>query len=99
MRQIHYHTSYRSKSDRDDPIADWTAMSVEPLSEDEYPCLLQLIGECGFRFRLSNDNDESITVFDAFKFKTELKECLNKCEIQYNKKASNPYDRWKARDK
>ena len=104
MGEIHYDTSYRSNSDRDDPIADWTAMDVEPLPKDEYPCLLQLIGECGFRFRLPNkigDNEdgETKTVFDAFKFKTELKECLKKCEIKYVKKASNPQDRWKARDK
>ena len=104
MREIHYHTSYRSNSDRDDPIAEWTAMDVEPLSEDEYPCLLQLIGECGFRFRLpnkigANENGETKTVFDAFKFKTERDECLKKCEIKYVRKASNPQDRWKAKDK
>ena len=74
-------------------------MDVESLSEDEYPRLLQLIGKCGFRFRLSNDNGERITIFDTFKFKTELKECLKKCEIKYDKKALNPQDRWKARDK
>ena len=106
MRQIHYHTSYRSNSDRDDPIADWTAMDIEPLSEAEYPCLLQLIGKCGFRFRLPNVigeaktfSDKAKTVSDLFKFKTELKECLKKCEIKYVKKASTPQDRWKARDK
>ena len=99
MREIHYDTSYRSNSDRDDPIADWTAMSVEPLSEDEYPCLLQLIGECGFRFRLHNENGEAKTVSDLFKFNTELKECLKKCEIKYVKKASDPQDRWKSKDK
>ena len=104
MRQIHYDTSYRSNSDRDDPIADWTAMGVEPLSEDESPCLFQLIGECGFRFRLPNkigvnEISEAKTVSASFKFKTELKECLRKCEIKYVKKASNPQDRWKAKDK
>ena len=99
MRQIHYHTSYRSNSDRDTSIADWTAMDIEPLSEDEYPYLVKLIGECKFRFRLSNDNGESATVFDSFKYKTELKECLKKCEIKYVRKASTPQDRWKARDK
>ena len=97
MKQIHYDTSYRFNSDR--YHSKWTAMDVHSLSEDENPSLLQLIGECGFRFRLPNDNDERITVFDSFKFKTELKECLKKCEIKYNKKASNPQDRWKARDK
>ena len=39
MRQIHYHTSYPSNSDRDDPRAEWTAMEVHSLSEDESPCL------------------------------------------------------------
>ena len=97
MKQIHYDTSYPSNSDR--YYSEWTAMFVEPLSEDEYPCVVELIGECRFRFRLPNDNGESITIFDAFKFKTELKECLKKCEIKYNKKASNPQDRWKAKDK
>lgn len=97
MKQIHYDTSYRFNSDR--YHSEWTAMDVHSLSEDEYSSLLQLIGECGFRFRLPNDNDERITVFDSFKFKTELKECLKKCEIKYNKKAPNPQDRWKARDK
>ena len=106
MRQIHYHTSYRSNSDRDAPIADWTAMDIHLLSEDGYPCLLQLIGECGFRFRLPNEIVEAKTVSDSFKFKTELfkfktelKECLKKCEIKYDKKASTPQDRWKAKDK
>ena len=99
MRQIYYRTSHRSNSDRDEPIADWRAMDIQLLSEDEYPCAFQLIGECGFRFRLSNDNGENITVSDAFKFKTELKECLKKCEIKYVKKAPDPQDRWKARDK
>ena len=104
MREIHYHTSHRSNSDRDDPIADWTAMDIHLLSENEHPCLLQLIGECGFRFRLpnvisANEIGEVKTVSDSFKFKTELKECLKKCEIKYYKKASDPQDRWKARDK
>ena len=97
MKQIHYDISYPSNSDR--YHSEWTAMFVEPLSEDEYPCVVELIGECRFRFRLPNDNGESITVFDAFKFKTELKECLKKCEIKYNKKASTPQDRWKAKDR
>ena len=61
--------------------------------------IVKLIGECKFRFRLSNDNGESATVFDSFKYKTELKECLKKCEIKYVRKASTPQDRWKARDK
>ena len=99
MRQIHYHTSYRSYSDRDEPIAEWTAMDIKPLSEDEYPCLLQLIDECGFRFSLHNENGETKTEFGSFKFKTELKKCLKKCEIKYVRKASNPQDRWKAEDK
>ena len=97
MKQIHYDTSYPSNSDR--YYSEWTAMFVKPLSEDEYPHVVELIGECRFRFRLPNDNGESITVFDAFKFKTELKECLKKCEIKYYKKAPNPQDRWKAKDK
>ena len=99
MRVIHYHTSYPSNSDRDDPIAEWTAMEVHSLSEDEYPCLVKLIDECRFRFSLHNENGETKTVFDSFKFKTELKECLKKCEIKYVRKASNPQDRWKAKDK
>ena len=73
--------------------------AIHSLSEDEYPCLVKLIGECKFRFRLPNDDGESATVFDSFKYKTELKECLKKCEIKYDKKAPNPQDRWKAKDK
>ena len=104
MREIHYDTSYRSNSDRDEPIADWTAMDIEPLSKDEYPCLLQLIGEYRFRFRLpnkisANEIGEAKTISDSFKFKTELKECKKKCEIKYIRKASPPQNRWKARDK
>ena len=94
---IHYDTSYRFYSDR--YHAEWMAMEVHSLSEDEYPCLIKLIGECKFRFRLSNDNGESVTDFHSFKYKTELKECLKKCKIEYNKKPSNPQDRWKSKDK
>ena len=97
MRLIHYHTSCPSNSNR--YHAEWTAMDIQLLSEDEYPCVFQLIGECGFRFRLSNGNGERITHFDAFKFKTEVKECLKKCEIKYVRKASDPQDRWKSKDK
>ena len=97
VKQIHYDTSYRSNSDR--YHAKWTAESVQPLSTYPPTWVFQLIGECGFRCKLPNDNGERITHFDSFKFKSELKECLKKCEIKYNKKASNPQDRWKARDK
>ena len=97
VKQIHYDTSYGSNSDR--YHARWRVMDVKPLSKYPPTCVFQLIGECGFRFRLPNDNGERITGFDAFKFKTELKECLRKCEIKYVRKASNPQDRWKARDK
>ena len=99
MKPIHYDFSHPSPYYSDRYWSEWMAMFVHSLSEDEYPCLLQLIGECRFRFRLPNDNGERITVFDSFKFNTELNECLKKCEIKYVKKASNPQDRWKAKDK
>ena len=97
MRQIYYHTFHRSYSDRDH--SKWRATLVNPLSEDKIPCSVKLIGKCTFRVKLPNDNGESITVFDSFKYKTERKECLKKCEIEYDKKVSTPQDRWKARDK
>jgi hypothetical protein len=97
MKQIHYDVSYPSDSDR--YWAEWTAMFVKPLSEYSQTCLVKLIGECRFRFSLHNENDASKTVFDSFKYKTELKECFKKCEIEYDKKVANPQDRWKARDK
>ena len=97
VKQIYYDTSYGSNGNR--YHARWQAIDVEPLSEYPPTWVFQLTGECGFRCRLTKDNDEKITYFDAFKFKDELKECLKKCEIQYDRKASNPQDRWKAKDK
>ena len=97
MRVIHYDIFYPSNSNRDH--SEWRAMPVEPLSKDEYPCIIQFIGECKFRFRLSNDNGGSITDPDPYKFKTERKECLKKCEIKYYKKAPNPQKRWKSKDR
>ena len=89
MKTIHYDTSHPAPySDRF--WSEWTAMDVHLLSEDEDLCLVKLIDECRFRFRLSLDDGRKITVFDSFKFKTELKECKKKCEIKYVKKASQP---------
>ena len=97
MKEIHYDTSYDSYSDR--YYSEWTAMFVTPLSKDRIPCVIQLVSENKFRFWLSNEIGEAVRTFGSFKFKTELKECLKKCEIKYDKKASEPQDRWKAKDK
>ena len=97
MKQIHYDFSHRSYSDRDH--SKWTAMDVHSLSKDEIPCVVQLVSENRFRFWLSNEIGEVGIASDSFKFKTELKECLKKCEIKYDKKASKPQNRWKAKDK
>ena len=97
MKQVHYHISYPSNSNR--YWSEWTAMLVKPLSEYSRTCVVKLIGEYRFRFSLHNENSETKTVFDSFKFKTERKECLKKCEIEYDKEATNPQDKWKAKDK
>ena len=97
MRQIRYDISYRSYSDRD--YSEWMSMFIKPLSQKQIPCVVQLVGEHRFQFWLTNEIGEVRIASDSFKFKTELKECLKKCEIKYDKKASNPQDKWKARDK
>lgn len=96
MKNIHYDPSnndYNSNSDRN--WAKWKALYIRPLSEEPFPCLVELIGEHRIRFKFCSGNDEPIIVT----FKDELKECLKKCEIKYLKKASKPQDRWKSKDK
>ena len=97
MKRIRYEISGRSYSNRD--WSDWTAMFVEPLSKDEFPCVVQLVSENRFRFWIPNELGQVRNVSDSYQFKTELKECIKKCEIKYVKKVPIPQDRWKSKDK
>ena len=95
IKGLHYDTSYDSWSDRGDTMAEWESQLVRPLSEEQFPALVQLVGESKFRFGFYSDNDKPKIVSDLFKLKTEMSKCLKKYRIKYVKKAAKLIDRWK----
>ena len=72
---------------------------VHPLSKEQYPYLVQLVGEYKFRLEFRSNDDKMIIVRDSFKFKKELTECLKKYRIKYIKKASEATGRWKIKNR
>ncbi len=98
IKELHYDPLYDSYSDRED-WAEWMSQLVRPLSEEPLPALVQLVGKSRFRFKFHSDNDEPIIFSNSFKFKKELAECLRKYRIKYVKKAANPINRWKIKNR
>ena len=98
IKSLHYDPSYGSYSDRAD-YSEWMSQFPRPLSEEPLPTLVQLVGESRFRFGFYSDNDKPIIVFDSFKLKTEMAECLRKYRIKYDKKARKAIDRWKIKNR
>ena len=97
IKSIHYDPSYDSHSDSD--WAEWMSQFVHPLSKDQYPYLVQLVGEYKFRLEFRSNDDEMVIVRDSFKFKKELAECLRKYRIKYVKKATEATGRWKIKNR
>ena len=90
---------YDSYGRRDEYMAKWKQMDVEPLCDwiKEHPDhLVQLTGESKVLLAFSVvDNEETAIVHDSFKFKDELGECLKKYKVNYFKGEAQVNDRWK----
>ncbi len=96
VKEIYYDPSLDNW--KDTTLEEWMSQEVRPLSEEPFAVLVQLVGKSTFRFALHSD-DELITFFDSFKFKTEISECKKKYRIKYAKKAAKPINRWKIRNR
>ncbi len=96
MKSVYYDPSLSNW--KDTTWEEWLSQEVRPLPEEPFAVLVQLVGKTTFRFALHSD-DELITVFDSFKFKTEISECKKKYRIKYAKKAAKPINRWKIRNR
>ena len=90
---------YDSHGYRDEYMAKWEQMDVEPLCDGikKYPdYLVQLAGESKVLLTFSvTDNDETVIVRDSFKFKDELDECRKKYKVKYRKRETEACNRWK----
>ena len=90
---------YDSHDHRDEYMAKWEQMDVQPLCDwiKENPVhLVQLSGESKVQFKLNDvDNNEGVIVHDSFKFKDELDECLKKYKVKYHKRETEARNRWK----
>ena len=98
IKDVNYNLSYDTYSSQGN-WSEWESQFPRPLSEEPLPTLVQLVGESRFRFGFYSDNDKPIIVFDSFKLKTEMAECLRKYRIKYDKKARKAIDRWKIKNR